>query len=147
MGTRIVPTDKINLKLLTTSDKTAEFLFLPSDTAADVARYVYENWPESWSDEKHVERYEVLRLIYQGRFLHGNVTLGALRLQGKTTVMHLVPRENLPDPVAQDQKRKHKTTSESVTDQNDSTTTNRAGTLADGTTTSTCCDSCACCIC
>ena len=28
-----------------------------------------------------MDRFEVLRLIYQGRFLHGNVTLGALRLQ------------------------------------------------------------------
>ena len=50
-----------------------------------------------------------MRLIYQGRFLHGNVTLGALRLQqGKTTVMHLVPRENLPESNDNDQKRKHK---------------------------------------
>lgn len=41
----------------------------------------------------------ILRLIYQGRFLHGNVTLGALQLPaGKTTVMHLVARENLPEP-------------------------------------------------
>ena len=45
---------------------------------------------------------EVLRLIYQGRFLHNNVTLGALGLPlGKTTVMHLVPRENLPEPNSQ----------------------------------------------
>jgi hypothetical protein len=34
-----------------------------------------------WKNEPKVDRYEVLRLIYQGRFLHGNVTLGALRLQ------------------------------------------------------------------
>jgi hypothetical protein len=34
-----------------------------------------------WKNEQKVDRYEVLRLIYQGRFLHGNVTLGALRLQ------------------------------------------------------------------
>lgn len=45
---------------------------------------------------------EILRLIYQGRFLHSNVTLGALGLPfGKTTVMHLVPRENLPEPNSQ----------------------------------------------
>ncbi|CAF0780585.1 unnamed protein product [Didymodactylos carnosus] len=125
----ITAVKEINLKLLTTSGKTAEFLFSPSDTAADVSRYVYENWPESWNDEKHVERYEVLRLIYQGRFLHGNVTLSALRLQGKTTVMHLVPRENLPDPVAQDQKRKHKAANEITTNvQNHSTATNSTGT-------------------
>ncbi len=63
----------------------------------------------AWKNEQRVDRYEVLRLIYQGRFLHGNVTLGALRLQqGKTTVMHLVPRENLPEPANGDQKRKYK---------------------------------------
>lgn len=62
-----------------------------------------------WESEQRVDRYEVLRLIYQGRFLHGNVTLGALRLQqGKTTVMHLVPREHLPEPANSDSKRKHK---------------------------------------
>ena len=45
---------------------------------------------------------EILRMIYQGRFLHGNVTLAALGLPtGKTTVMHLVPRESLPEPNSQ----------------------------------------------
>lgn len=54
-----------------------------------------------WADES-VSKAEILRLIYQGRFLHGNVTLGALGLPaGKTCVMHLVPRENLPEPNSQ----------------------------------------------
>ena len=54
-----------------------------------------------WSDES-VSSAEILRLIYQGRFLHGNVTLAALGLPtGKTTVMHLVPRESLPEPNSQ----------------------------------------------
>lgn len=49
-----------------------------------------------------VSKAEILRLIYQGRFLHCNVTLGALGLPlGKTTVMHLVPRDNLPEPNSQ----------------------------------------------
>lgn len=49
-----------------------------------------------------VAKAEILRLIYQGRFLHCNVTLGALGLPlGKTTVMHLVPRDNLPEPNSQ----------------------------------------------
>lgn len=51
-----------------------------------------------WTDEEKPDS-NILRLIYQGRFLHGNVTLGALQLSpGKTTVMHLVARENLPEP-------------------------------------------------
>ena len=50
-----------------------------------------------------VSKAEILRLIYQGRFLHGNVTLSALGLPtGKTTVMHLVPRESLPEPSSAD---------------------------------------------
>lgn len=50
-----------------------------------------------WGEEA-VSKAEILRLIYQGRFLHSNVTLGALGLPlCKTTVMHLVPRENLPE--------------------------------------------------
>lgn len=102
-----------------------------------------------WESES-VDKSEILRLIYQGRFLHCNVTLGkfshklrsfflwwlntllfqfslcytcykskkkkktykmkqkttlitgALGLPlGKTTVMHLVPRDNLPEPNSQ----------------------------------------------
>lgn len=57
-----------------------------------------------WESEA-VSKAEILRLIYQGRFLHCNVTLGALGLPlGKTTVMHLVPRDNLPEPNSQGEK-------------------------------------------
>ena len=53
-------------------------------------------------DPEAVDKAEILRLIYQGRFLHCNVTLGALGLPlGKTSVMHLVPRECLPEPNSQ----------------------------------------------
>lgn len=46
-----------------------------------------------------MESSSLLKLIYHGRFLHGSVTLNALSLpSGKTTVMHLVTRENLPEP-------------------------------------------------
>ncbi len=95
----------------------------------------------------------MLRLIYQGRFLHGNVTLGALRLQhgkefvfrnfflifclGKTTVMHLVQRENLPEPANGDQKRKHKH------DNNQEGTANTITTTTNPNPTTTgCCDAC-----
>ncbi|XP_033326864.1 ubiquitin like 3 isoform X2 [Megalopta genalis] len=92
---------KINLRLILVSGKTKEFLFSPSDSAGDIAHHVFENWPEDWAEEA-VAKAEILRLIYQGRFLHSNVTLGALGLPfGKTTVMHLVPRENLPEPNSQ----------------------------------------------
>lgn len=64
----------------------------------------YMCWFFNFSDwaEEAVAKAEILRLIYQGRFLHSNVTLGALGLPfGKTTVMHLVPRETLPEPNSQ----------------------------------------------
>jgi hypothetical protein len=146
------------LKLILVSGKTAEFQFRPSTTASDVAKYVFENWPEGkrqknsfdfvhslildWGDEQRVDRYEVLRLIYQGRFLHGNVTLGALRLQqGKTTVMHLVPRENLPEPTTGDQKRKHKhDTNQEPTQRTISP--HRSDTTSPNSTTRGCCEGC-----
>ncbi|KAF8785405.1 Ubiquitin-like protein 3 like protein [Argiope bruennichi] len=75
----------------------------------DIAQYVFDNWVEAEWAEESVAKAEILRLIYQGRFLHGNVTLGALQLPlGRTTVMHLVPRENLPEPNSQDQRQKSK---------------------------------------
>ncbi|XP_048388755.1 ubiquitin-like protein 3a isoform X2 [Stegostoma tigrinum] len=100
---------QINLRLILVSGKTKEFLFSPNDSAADIAKHVYENWPMDWEDEL-VSSPSILRLIYQGRFLHGNVTLGALKLPlGKTTVMHLVARETLPEPNSQGQRNREKT--------------------------------------
>ncbi|XP_013791457.1 ubiquitin-like protein 3 isoform X2 [Limulus polyphemus] len=107
MGSRFPP-DKINLRLILVTGKTKEFIFTPSDSAADIAQHIFDDWPQEWADEG-VSKAEILRLIYQGRFLHGNVTLGALQLPlGRTTVMHLVPRENLPEPSSPDQILKSK---------------------------------------
>uniref|UniRef100_A0A3B1IW35 Ubiquitin-like protein 3 n=1 Tax=Astyanax mexicanus TaxID=7994 RepID=A0A3B1IW35_ASTMX len=95
------PTEVINLRLILVSGKTKEFPFSPNDSATDIAKHVYDNWPMDWEEEQ-VSSPNILRLIYQGRFLHGNVTLGALKLPfGKTTVMHLVARETLPEPNSQ----------------------------------------------
>lgn len=108
MASRHIPSDKINLKLILVSGKTHEFLFSPSDSAAEITDHVYSHWPEEWTDEQ-LPPTNILRLIYQGRFLHGNVTLAALQLPtGKTTVMHLVSRENLPEPNNQGQLKKDK---------------------------------------
>ncbi|BES91130.1 ubiquitin-like 3 [Nesidiocoris tenuis] len=108
MVCRPIPSDKINLRLILVSGKTEEFLFSPNDSAGEIAQFVFDNWPEDWAEEA-VAKAEILRLIYQGRFLHSNVTLGALGLPfGRTTVMHLVPRENLPEPNSQDQRQKSK---------------------------------------
>uniref|UniRef100_A0A3B3QD18 Ubiquitin-like protein 3 n=1 Tax=Paramormyrops kingsleyae TaxID=1676925 RepID=A0A3B3QD18_9TELE len=87
----------VNLRLILVSGKTKDFTFSPDDSASDIAKHVFNNWPLGWEEEQ-VSSPSILRLIYQGRFLHGNVTLGALKLPtGRTTVMHLVARETLPE--------------------------------------------------
>ncbi|CAB3403290.1 unnamed protein product [Caenorhabditis bovis] len=90
--------DMVVLRLILVSGKTHEFSFHLLASASDVTQFVFDQWPEDWADDK-VESASMLKLIYHGRFLHGSVTLHALQLQaGKTTVMHLVTRENLPEP-------------------------------------------------
>jgi len=92
--------EKINLKLLRVNGQFKTFQFTPSTSAAAIAKHVFDNWPEEWDPmEENVRSHGVLRLIYQGRFLHGSATLGALRIGGsRTTVMHLVCRNSLPEP-------------------------------------------------
>jgi hypothetical protein len=46
MGSKSSPSDIVNLKLILVSGKTAEFQFRPTTAASDVAKYVFENWPE-----------------------------------------------------------------------------------------------------
>ena len=65
---------QINLKLILVSGKTKEFLFDPTDSVAVIMQYVYDNWPAEWADEM-LPSTNILRLIYQGRFLHSNVAL------------------------------------------------------------------------
>eukprot|EP00112_Aurelia_sp_Birch-Aquarium-sp1_P022000 Seg606.2 transcript_id=Seg606.2/GoldUCD/mRNA.D3Y31 product="Ubiquitin-like protein 3" protein_id=Seg606.2/GoldUCD/D3Y31 len=101
---------QVNLRLIMVSGKTADFVFTTTTSAGEVAEYVYNNWPEVWADEKeNISNHQVLRLIYQGRFLHENVTFSALNLpSGKRTTMHLVPREKLPPLAADDNKTNEK---------------------------------------
>ena len=35
-----------------------------SESAGDIAQYVFDNWPEEWKEEA-VSKAEILRLIYQ----------------------------------------------------------------------------------
>ncbi|XP_071502872.1 ubiquitin-like protein 3 isoform X2 [Diadema antillarum] len=102
--------DRITLRLIhPMNGKNKEFNFVPEDTAADVAQYVFDNWPTDWESHR-VHSPHILRLIYQGRFIHGNVSLGALQLPlGKTTAMHIMARETLPEPNSQGQRNRGKT--------------------------------------
>ncbi|PIC38480.1 hypothetical protein B9Z55_010481 [Caenorhabditis nigoni] len=90
--------EPVVLRLILVSGKTHEFEFSPLTSAHDVTQMVFDQWPDEWYEDK-VQSAQMLKLIYHGRFLHGSVTLHALQLMpGKTTVMHLVTRENLPEP-------------------------------------------------
>ncbi|MFT7810324.1 serine protease 23-like isoform X1 [Arapaima gigas] len=103
----------VNLRLILVSGKTQDFTFSPDDSATDIAKHVFDNWPAGWEEEQ-VSSPSILRLIFQGRFLHGNVTLGALKLPpGRTTVMHLVARETLPEPNSNERRNKDKSTESS----------------------------------
>uniref|UniRef100_A0A9J7YYK7 Ubiquitin-like 3b n=1 Tax=Cyprinus carpio carpio TaxID=630221 RepID=A0A9J7YYK7_CYPCA len=76
--------DTVNLRLILVSGKTQDFIFSPNDSATEIARHVFENWPAGWEEES-VSSPSILRLIFQGRFLHGNVTLGAYGERGVMT--------------------------------------------------------------
>ncbi|XP_001177227.1 ubiquitin-like protein 3 [Strongylocentrotus purpuratus] len=102
--------DRVTLRIIhPMNGNNKEFNFVPEDTASDVSQYVFDNWPEDWENNR-VRSAHILRLIYQGRFIHGNVSLGALQLPlGKTTAMHIMARETLPEPNSQGQRNRGKT--------------------------------------
>ncbi|KAL4003782.1 Ubiquitin-like protein 3 [Acanthocheilonema viteae] len=100
--------DTINLRLILVNGKTKEFQLPSNSSALDITQYVFDHWPDEWNDVR-VNSSSMLKLIYHGRFLHGSVTLGALSLPvGKTAVMHLVTRENLPESSTNDNLKKMK---------------------------------------
>uniref|UniRef100_A0A672NN80 Ubiquitin-like 3b n=1 Tax=Sinocyclocheilus grahami TaxID=75366 RepID=A0A672NN80_SINGR len=37
--------DTVNLRLILVSGKTQDFTFSPNDSATEIARHVFENWP------------------------------------------------------------------------------------------------------
>ena len=51
LGSKNVPVDKINLRLILVSGKTREYLFSPSESAGDIAQFVFDNWPAEWEEE------------------------------------------------------------------------------------------------
>merc|ERR1712226_1600481 len=99
----LIANDSIILRLLIVTNDNAEFVFSLKTPASVISEHIWSNWPKNWPEAQKTARSETLRLIYQGRFLHGNVTLGALRLiPRKMTVMHLVHREKLPQSAPED---------------------------------------------
>ncbi|XP_075244299.1 uncharacterized protein LOC142338425 isoform X2 [Convolutriloba macropyga] len=110
-----LPADKpvLCLRLIISSGSTAEFTVNPEWTVREITAQVHANWPTHWAEEQRegggvpqVSDPSILRLIYQGRFLHSSMTLKALNLQeGHTVVMHLVPRESLPESNLNDGKK------------------------------------------
>ena len=69
-----IPPDKINVRVIVITGQTADLLCLPEESAQSIVDRLYESWPSHW-DAQHRPATNILRLIYQGRFLHGSVTL------------------------------------------------------------------------
>ena len=57
------PHSVINLRLILVSGKTKDFQFRPSESAGDIAQYVFDSWPSGESVE-----------WYSGRFVHRKLT-------------------------------------------------------------------------
>uniref|UniRef100_A0A0N5B123 Ubiquitin-like domain-containing protein n=1 Tax=Syphacia muris TaxID=451379 RepID=A0A0N5B123_9BILA len=86
--------ESVNLRLILVSGKTKDFVFSLNSSVEEIIQYVFEHWPSEW--EEKVKSASLLKLIYHGRFLHGSLPLKTLDLPpGKTTVLHLVTRENI----------------------------------------------------
>jgi len=112
-----IPDDCIILKLMIVTGNSSEFVFSLKTPASAISEHVWSNWPSDWPITHKTNKSETLRLIYQGRFLHGNVTLGALKLVPKrTVVMHLVHREKLPQASPDEQNKDPKQGSNSSGD-------------------------------
>ena len=54
----------INLRLILVSGKTKDFQFRPSESAGDIAQYVFDSWPSGESVE-----------WCSGRFVHRKLTI------------------------------------------------------------------------
>ena len=45
--------NEINLRLILVSGKTKDFPFLSSDSAGDIAKYVFDNWPDGKKERRN----------------------------------------------------------------------------------------------
>jgi len=97
--------------ILVDSAKSHEFKINPKMSVTEITRHVWNNWPKEWAEER-VERPDILRLIFQGRFLHDDMTLDRIRLPGKKFAMHLLPRERLPDHESHSRRQREKSGSQ-----------------------------------
>jgi len=97
--------------ILVDSAKSHEFKISPKLSVTEITRHVWNNWPDEWAEER-VERPDILRLIFQGRFLHDDMTLDRVRLPGKKFAMHLLPRERLPDHESHSRRQREKSGSQ-----------------------------------
>ena len=48
------------------SGKTKEYLFSPSESAGDIAQFVFDNWPPEWEEESVSDALEYLNVIFLG---------------------------------------------------------------------------------
>lgn len=67
--------DRIKLKLIQVSGKTAQFLFDAKTTVASIVEHVYDNWPAEWTEETKPTSRATVQLIFHGRFLRADESL------------------------------------------------------------------------
>ncbi|XP_064405570.1 ubiquitin-like protein 3 [Halichondria panicea] len=96
-----LPNDQVDLKILLVDGCSHNFLFLPSASSREISQHIYEHWPAEWDKKSSVlkpDNSQMLRFIYRGRFLGPTVTLSSSSIPaGKTTVLHMVIRETIPE--------------------------------------------------
>ena len=49
--------------MILVSGKTKEYLFSPSESAGDIAQFVFDNWPPEWEEESVSDALECGKLI------------------------------------------------------------------------------------
>ena len=48
--------------MILVSGKTKEYLFSPSESAGDIAQFVFDNWPPEWEEESVSDALEYLNV-------------------------------------------------------------------------------------
>nr|CAH8856857.1 unnamed protein product [Trichobilharzia regenti] len=95
----------VHLKLLMPDGSFYENDYDQSTTVEEITSSLFKNWPHSLGI-KPVSNH--LKLIFQGRFLSGDLTLLELKLPPEQITMHLIQHETMPLPRINGQQRRFK---------------------------------------
>ncbi|CAH8578497.1 unnamed protein product [Schistosoma curassoni] len=82
----------VHLKLLMPDGSFFEHKYDQDTTVEQITSSLFSDWPDSLGkrpDSNH------LKLIFQGRFLHGTLKLSELKLPSETITMHLIQHKTM----------------------------------------------------